>query len=285
MSHSKMQAHGLGTTFYVIPRKAYKNIIKTLLDESSDLLLPEMLESHKAALSAAGGSDNLSGGDNLLPGDAGVPLDTSSKADAIDQPNGQEGADDNESIISDSASSTKPPTGAKLPTCKIKSCKAKKLCTLCALAHTVATLKPAPPKVDKPKAIPAVGPMVISDEPVVVKKHKRIKKNYRVPIMQEIVAECKVKFYAATDTVANRRAIHRFGSKFCEQHGMRTQHIRTIMPTVVELVLTPDKWELEARDIAATREVKTRRGSQLSWWHSFLNFIEGVDIRTLEIED
>ncbi len=125
---------------------------------------------------------------------------------------------------------------------------------------------------------------VLSHEPTVVTKHRRMKKNFKVSITQEIVAECKVKFYGATDTAANRKAIYRFGTRFCEHHGMRTQHIRAVMPTVVELVLTPDKWELEARNIASTRFIQTRRGAKLSLWHRFLNWVDGVDVSTLEIE-
>ncbi len=130
----------------------------------------------------------------------------------------------------------------------------------------------------------SLGTCVLSHEPNVVTKHRRIKKNFKVSIIQEIVAECKVKFYGATDTVANRKAIHRFGTRFCEHHGMRTQHIREVMPTVVELVLTPDKWEIEARNIASTRLVQTRRGNRLSMWHRFLNWIDGDEACTLKLE-
>lgn len=130
----------------------------------------------------------------------------------------------------------------------------------------------------KPSEAPPPPPtsMVLNNEPIVVAKHKRVKNNYRIPVIQEIVSECKVKFPNATDTVANRKAIHRFGSQFCEHHGMRTQHIRAQMPLVVELVLTPDKWEIEAQTAANTRFIKTRRGARLSLWHRLLNYIEGV---------
>ncbi len=142
---------------------------------------------------------------------------------------------------------------------------------------------PTPPA-EGGQSVMGNGTCVLSREPIVVTKHRRVKKNYRVSFIQEVVSECKVKFYGATDTVANRKAIHRFGTRFCENHGMRTQHIRSIMPTVVELVLTPDKWELEARNIASTRFVQTRRGLKLSLWHRFLNWAEGVDVGTPSLE-
>lgn len=123
---------------------------------------------------------------------------------------------------------------------------------------------------------PPTGTMVLSDEPIVITKHRRVKNNCRIPVIQEIVSECKVKFPNATDTVANRKAIHRFGSQFCEHHGMRTQHIRVHMPLVVELVLTPDKWEVEAQTAAGSRFIRTRRGAWLSLWHHLLNYVEGV---------
>jgi hypothetical protein len=120
--------------------------------------------------------------------------------------------------------------------------------------------------------------MTLSTSPVAVTAHRRIRPGKKVSVIQELVTDCKIKFGRCADNAANRKMIHRFCVNSCERHGMRTTHIRCVVATVVELVLTPDCWELEARQLASSREVRTRRGERLSLWHRFLNFIEGASL-------
>jgi len=110
---------------------------------------------------------------------------------------------------------------------------------------------------------------------VQVTNHRSVRKGKRVTFIQLLVAECKVRFGTPADTMANRRSIQRFVVQILNTHGVRAAHARTILPTVVELVLTPDKWEQDAAKLADSRFIRTRRGKSISLYQKFLNWWDG----------
>lgn len=236
-----------------VVRKPDRVMLIDMLDGSSEMLIPELVDPH---VMSKHGSVKL--GDTHSPLGAG---DDCSRADAIGR--GFEAVFENNNgalawiellLLQGPASNLK----------------------LNIAAREEGDSKTINAEVDPTEPTLPPPPMVLHLEPVLVKKHKHIRKGSKISVVQELVAECKVKFPNAKDTVANRKAIWRFGTQLCEHHGIRTQHTRKIMYTVVELVLTPDQWEIEAQQIAETRFIRTRRGNWLSLWHRFLNLLDNV---------
>jgi len=117
--------------------------------------------------------------------------------------------------------------------------------------------------------------MACVHEPVQVICHRRVRRHRKVPCVQLLVAECKVRFGTPTDTMANRRSVQRFAVQILNKHGVRAAHSRTIVPIVVELVLTPDRWEVDAIRLTRSRFIRTRRGKGLTLWQRILNWWDG----------
>lgn len=130
------------------------------------------------------------------------------------------------------------------------------------------------PNGDPTEPTPDVAMDCVHD-PVQVVNHRRVRKGKKIPYVQSLVAECKVRFGTPTDTMANRRSVQRYVVQISDKHGVRAAHTRTIVPAVVEMALTPDRWEVDAQQLARSRFIRTRRGKDLTLWQRVLNWWDG----------
>jgi len=84
------------------------------------------------------------------------------------------------------------------------------------------------------------------------KVKRRVKTHQRAPYQREIVAAAKAKFGVAKRTEANLRAIRRFCIQKMTSDHMRDTHIQALLPTIVEAVMCPDKYEIKASRMACS---------------------------------
>ncbi len=98
-------------------------------------------------------------------------------------------------------------------------------------------------------------------------RHRRLphRRHHRRKYMQGVVMEVKAKVGTPTDTKANRLVIQRQARSIIETHGLRPSHAATILPLIVEAVLTPGSAEIYAHAWASSFEVMARRSYKTSW--------------------
>jgi len=106
-------------------------------------------------------------------------------------------------------------------------------------------------------------------DPIDEKNHRRVRK--KIPYMQAVIAEIKVRFGTPTNTPANDRAIRRFASEIMRKHGVRHSEVRRLLPSVVSAAYIPDKWELRAARMLAAPGVSVLR-TELSVLQSIAGF-------------
>lgn len=117
---------------------------------------------------------------------------------------------------------------------------------------------------------PVETPVVRYDlDPVDEKNHRRVKK--RMPYVQGVVAEVKVRFGTPSQTAANDRAVRRFASEIMRKHGIRFSEVRRLLPIIVNAVFVPDKWELKAARMLASPGVGLLR-AEYSALQAITNF-------------
>lgn len=97
--------------------------------------------------------------------------------------------------------------------------------------------------------------------------HKKSKKDY----MQAIIAEIKVKLGTPQNNEANRQIIRRTARGLLEAHGLRPTHQASIMPIIIEAVLTPSNMEMEASMWANSQAVRKRRTGKVGWMEWVFN--------------
>jgi len=81
----------------------------------------------------------------------------------------------------------------------------------------------------------------------------------RPSYLAEVVAECKISIEGITkETAANALVGRRWLSKKMQGDGLRPTHIARILPTAVEMLFVPDKYELEAEQFRLSKAVLNR---------------------------
>lgn len=80
--------------------------------------------------------------------------------------------------------------------------------------------------------------------------HRRVRDGRKAPFMREVLAACKNRFGIPQNTSANRRIVRRFMNDFMKAHDVRNASIRMHLPILVEAMFVPDKYEIEALQIA-----------------------------------
>jgi hypothetical protein len=82
---------------------------------------------------------------------------------------------------------------------------------------------------------------------------------FRFCYISDLVSECKQALPGVTkETGANRLVAHRWLSDRMRERGMRTRHIKSMLPLAIEAVFIPDKYEIEARALRQSLPVQNR---------------------------
>ncbi len=105
--------------------------------------------------------------------------------------------------------------------------------------------------------------MDMENSPVPERRHRRLprKRGSRLAYARCVVAEIKAKIGTPSDREANRQIIRRLAKGIMDVHGVRPTHQCSVMPLIIECVLTPGSDELEAIEFARSLAVTTRRGA------------------------
>jgi hypothetical protein len=82
---------------------------------------------------------------------------------------------------------------------------------------------------------------------------------YRFSYVSLLASECKQALPGITkETGANRLVAHRWLGVRMRERGMRTKHIKSMLPLAIEAVFIPDKYEVEARMLRQSLPVQNR---------------------------
>lgn len=88
---------------------------------------------------------------------------------------------------------------------------------------------------------------------------RRIRKGCRGKFVREIVAAVKLRLGTPRLTLANRRAVQRVAREEISEYNLRKVVAASIMPTIVEAVFVPNKWEVEAAQLGSCALAQTRK--------------------------
>jgi len=90
------------------------------------------------------------------------------------------------------------------------------------------------------------GQIVLLNEPLEVREHRRVHKRHREHFATCILAAVKCKFAVPKRTEANFRAIHRYAGELIKQKGVRPVDAARITPYVVHAAFIPSDDEVNA---------------------------------------
>lgn len=91
------------------------------------------------------------------------------------------------------------------------------------------------------------GLVVLLNEPLEVKQHRRVQKPHKEQFAKCILAEVKLKFGVPKRTQANYLAISRFAAEIIKHKGVRPTDAARIVPYVVHAAFIPSDDEISAR--------------------------------------
>lgn len=99
------------------------------------------------------------------------------------------------------------------------------------------------------------------DGPEVERKpiKRRIRKGCRGKFIREIVAAVKLRLGTPRPTMANRRAVQRVAREELSEYNLRKVVSASVIPTIVEAVFVPNKWEVEAAQLGSCVLAQTRK--------------------------
>lgn len=90
------------------------------------------------------------------------------------------------------------------------------------------------------------GKVVLINEPLEVKEHRRVHKQHREQFAVCILAAVKMKFGVPKRTAANQMAMHRYAGELMKHKGVRPTDAARIIPYVVAAAFIPSDDELNA---------------------------------------
>lgn len=105
--------------------------------------------------------------------------------------------------------------------------------------------------------IPVVMTTVAPETDVPCKR--RIKKGCRGSFIREIVAAVKLRLGTPKTTMANRRAVMRVAREELKEYNLRKVVAASVMPTIVEAVFVPNKWEVQAAALGSSALAQARK--------------------------
>lgn len=79
---------------------------------------------------------------------------------------------------------------------------------------------------------------------------RRVRGGRKAPFMREVLSACKNRFGTPLNNSANRRIVRRFMLDYMRSHDVRNASIRMFLPNLVESMFVPDKYEIEAMQLA-----------------------------------
>jgi len=98
-------------------------------------------------------------------------------------------------------------------------------------------------------------PPTESDEPC----KRRIRKGCRGKFIREIVAAVKLRLGTPKPTMANRRAVQRVAREELQEYNLRKVVAASVIPTIVEAVFVPNKWEVAAAQLGSSMLAQSRK--------------------------
>lgn len=72
-------------------------------------------------------------------------------------------------------------------------------------------------------------------EPYVEKRHRRVKRNKRLPYVHCVYSEVREKFGRMEDSPANHMVVRKFAGDIMRKHGVRPTHCKLLLDIVVKL--------------------------------------------------
>lgn len=106
--------------------------------------------------------------------------------------------------------------------------------------------------------VPMIVTTTTSDEEVADRK-RRIRKGCRGKFVREIVAAVKLRLGTPKATMANRRAVQRVAREELQEYNLRKVVAASVIPTIVEAVFVPNKWEIQAAQLGTSCLAQARR--------------------------
>lgn len=88
---------------------------------------------------------------------------------------------------------------------------------------------------------------------------RRIKKGCRGKFIREIVAAVKLRLGTPKPTMANRRAVQRVAREELQEYNLRKVVAASVIPTIVEAVFVPNKWEVVAAQLGTSMLAQSRK--------------------------
>jgi len=88
---------------------------------------------------------------------------------------------------------------------------------------------------------------------------RRIKKGCRGKFIREIVAAVKLRLGTPKPTMANRRAVQRVAREELQEYNLRKVVAASVIPTIVEAVFVPNKWEVAAAQLGSSMLAQSRK--------------------------
>jgi len=88
---------------------------------------------------------------------------------------------------------------------------------------------------------------------------RRIRKGCRGKFTREIVAAVKLRLGTPKPTMANRRAVQRVAREEMQVYNLRDVVAASVIPTVVEAVFVPNKWEVAAAQLGSSMLAQSRK--------------------------
>lgn len=88
---------------------------------------------------------------------------------------------------------------------------------------------------------------------------RRIRKGCRGKFIREIVAAVKLRLGTPKPTMANRRAVQRVAREEMQQYNLRDVVAASVIPTIVEVVFVPNKWEVAAAQLGSSMLAQSRK--------------------------
>jgi len=79
---------------------------------------------------------------------------------------------------------------------------------------------------------------------------RRVRAGRRQPFMKEVLSCAKNRFGTPANTAANHRVVRRFMLDFMKEHHVRDASIREFMPKLIAAMFVPDKYEMQAMQLA-----------------------------------
>lgn len=100
--------------------------------------------------------------------------------------------------------------------------------------------------------------VVLDNQPIEVKEHRRIHKRHTNQFASCMLAELKVKFGTPARTKANELAMRRFVSQLMKQRGVRAVDQAKVIPYIVAAAFVPSDSEIGAASWLKTEEAINR---------------------------